>query len=667
MLKDRIRQLISALYSSGQFVRNWSAIAILGTGVFAFLLCAYGIYESDCNNKCVFDRASNSAYESMQATLLSNPLNETDRKSNWAICSGRILAVIFTLLVAIEVILRLFRDSFRLLRLTWTPSDKVLVCGLGRIGFQKTMELLEQGKQVVVVELKESTQNTKLVEKAGAIIVQGDVTDALGMEEHICRWPQEIYLVTGHDHSNVTAMENIRMIRKEQTNAGKKPTPVTCYLHLYDNGLEQEVRRSQANQNKDSNRDDLIQIKVFNILSQAAKQLVRDFASKNIRPSAQDQVALYVIFGFGQMGKSLLREIAEQAHFENRKRSRVLVLTPDAEKECDDFLAKWGRLSPRTVLEDIAEAKFDPLCDAWGSRKARPLPPFQVDAEEAVEYVANVQFCEFSSSAISDSVVNELVRLAEGQGVCPAVAFCFDEGEVNFKLANQLNGVLQTAHGINSDLTHLEKLEEGKESPCQRLTEFHLPIFAFLPQNKALCEMFANSNDKYPVVPFGDAVSALVETFDPTVEEVAIEIARSYETNTNGNQYELDDYLPLWKRKDYWDRHSNLSAAEHAQLKLRLLGYTLAKGESSSSISIDEISLEQRAMLGLVEHNRWMAERLMTGWSYGPRSDQPPRRPSICDKSLLAAEELLKDYEQVEAVIKYWIEKGFHLEELAET
>ena len=230
MLKDRIRQLISALYSSGQFVRNWSAIAILVAGVLAFSLCAYGIYKSDSNDKGFLDRASNSVYESTQATLLSKALNETDRTSNWAICSGRVLAVIFTLLVAIEVILRLFRDSFRLLRLTWTPSEKVLVCGLGRIGFQKTMELLEQGKQVVVVELKESTQNTKLAEKAGAIIVQGDVTDALGMEEHICRWPQEIYLVTGHDHSNVTAMENIRMIRKEQTNAGKNRllSPAIC-------------------------------------------------------------------------------------------------------------------------------------------------------------------------------------------------------------------------------------------------------------------------------------------------------------------------------------------------------------------------------------------------------------------------------------------------------
>ena len=667
MLNARIRHLIRMLLAAGKFVRAWAAVAILVSGVLAFSLCAYGIYLADSQNKVLFDRASNSIYEASQATLLSKPLNEPDRDSNWAIYSGRLLAVIFTLLFAIEVVLRLFRDSFRLLRLTWSPSEKALVCGLGRIGFQKTMELLKQGKQVVVVELKESTQNSKLAEKAGAIIFQGDVTDALVMEEHIHRAPKEVYLVTGHDHSNVTALENIRLIRNKEINAGRKPLQVSCFLHLYDNELEQQVRRSQSEQcavNQDG--DCGIQIKVFNILSQAAKQLVVDLASESIRPQAHDQVALYVIFGFGQMGQSLLREIAEQAHFENRKRSRVLVLTPDAAKACDDYLAKWGRLSPRTVHDTISAVKFDAECDPWVSRKARPLEPFQIDAEEAVEYVANVHFCEASGAAISDAVVNELVRLSEEQGVCPAVAFCFDEGEVNFKLANQLNEILRSAHGINRDLSHLSNLDDEKKSQYQRCTEFHLPIFAFLPQNEALCELFSNSSDKYPLQAFGDAASALAQTFDPTIEQVAIEIARKYEKNTNGDQYGPDEYLPLWKQKDYWERNSNLSAAQHAQIKVRLLGYRLVNNKSASSISIAKISLEQQAMLGLVEHNRWMAERLMMGWSYGPRSEQPPRRPSIVDKSLLPAEELVKDYEQVEAVLEYWQAKGFHLKAITE-
>ena len=170
MLNARIRHLIRMLLAAGKFVRAWAAVAILVSGVLAFALFAYGIYLADSQDKVLFDRASNSIYEASQATLLSKPLNEPDRDSNWAIYSGRLLAVIFTLLFAIEVVLRLFRDSFRLLRLTWSPSEKALVCGLGRIGFQKTMELLKQGKQVVVVELKESTQNSKLAEKALSLI-----------------------------------------------------------------------------------------------------------------------------------------------------------------------------------------------------------------------------------------------------------------------------------------------------------------------------------------------------------------------------------------------------------------------------------------------------------------------------------------------------------------
>ena len=109
---------------------------------------------------------------------------------------------------------------------------------------------------------------------------------------------------------------------------------------------------------------------------------------------------------------------------------------------------------------------------------------------------------------------------------------------------------------------------------------------------------------------------------------------------------------------------SNLSAAQHATIKLRILGYQLVEGKSGSTVSLEQVGLEQKAMLGIIEHNRWMSERLMMGWSFGPRSQQPPQRPSICDKSLLSAEELAKDYEQVDAVFKYWLSKDYHLERI---
>ena len=662
MVRRKLRLFLKLAKSTWRCGRSWSALFILIVAFLGFASNFYGVYCSLPDGHGVFDRITDSAYESTQAMLLGTPLN--GKNYNGWIGFGRLAAICLTAVIAIEVVHRLFRESFRSLRLKCSPREKAFVCGLGRIGYQKTQELIEEGKQVTVVELKDSSHYTKLAEKAGAIVFQGDVTDVLGLDEHIRRGPCEIYLVTGHDHSNITALENIRSIRDQQISNGKTLTPVTCYLHISDYVLEQEVRRSQVERDaKNDDEIDSVQVKLFNIFSQTGNQLIVDhLAAENIRPREHDEVALYTIVGFGQMGKALLRDIAEQAHFENRKRSRVLVLTPNAAQECDNYLARWGRLSPRNVVESIADVSFDSDCDAWSSRKARPLLPFQVDSEQAVEYVANVQFCEYSGAAFSNDLTNHFVRLAEEQGVCPSVMFCFDEGEQNFKLASQLNETLQADHGINKDLGFLKGLDSNKKDQYRRQSEFHLPVFVFLAQSETLGNLFTCS-EKYPLTAFGDVAKSLKHTFNNPIEEIAISIAKAYEINTNGQPFKTpDEYRPVWRKKLYWDRYSNLSAAQHALLKLRLLGYQLKKGKSTSKVSLKQIGLEQKAMLGIVEHNRWMSERLMMGWSYGPRSEQPPQRPSICDKSILPAEELLKDFEQVEAVFKYWLEEDYHLE-----
>ena len=667
MIKKGLQQFIDLISSTWGWVRRWSALIVLIVASFAFLTNFCGVYCSETGQCDWLDCITNSAYKSTQATLLGEPLN--DRAYNGWIGFGRVAAICLTTIVAVEVIGRLFRDSFRILRLKLSPREKAFVCGLGRIGFQKTQELLAEGKQVTVVELQESSHYTKLAEKAGAIIFQGDVTDALGLNEHVRRCPSEIYLVTGHDHSNITALENVRFIRNQQFKDGKTLAPVTCYLHISDYILEQEVRRSQVERDAASaDVVDSVQVELFNIFSETGRQLIFDhLAAGNIRPRQQNEVALYVIVGFGQMGKALLRQIAEHAHFENKKRARVLVLTPNAQQECDDYLARWGRLAPRVVFETIMEVNFDAECDAWGCRKARPLPPFQVASDKAVEYVANVQFCEYAGSAVSKDLTSHLVRLAEDQGVRPAVMFCFDEREQNFKLANQLNETLQSDHGINKDLGFLQGLIDEKRSLYRRQSEFHLPVFVFLPQSEALCNAFICSKEKYHMIPFGDVVSALKNAFDHSIEEIAIEIAKAYETNANGEPFKSrEEYLPIWRQKSYWDRHSNLSAARHSLLKLQLLGYRPDKGNENgpSALSFDGIDLEQKVMLGIIEHNRWMSERLMMGWCFGPRSEQPPQRPSICDKSCLPPDELIKDFEQVCAVFNYWQKAGYHMDEI---
>jgi len=54
-----------------------------------------------------------------------------------------------------------------------------------------------------------------------------------------------------------------------------------------------------------------------------------------------------------------------------------------------------------------------------------------------------------------------------------------------------------------------------------------------------------------------------------------------------------------------------------------------------------------------VEHNRWLAERLVNGWQFGKRSDERKLRSAIVDWNHLGIDEAAKDYAQVDDLFEW--------------
>ena len=102
---------------------------------------------------------------------------------------------------------------------------------------------------------------------------------------------------------------------------------------------------------------------------------------------------------------------------------------------------------------------------------------------------------------------------------------------------------------------------------------------------------------------------------------------------------------------------SNEDAAAHGDIKLDCLGWTrvpLAPEESAGEGPIP--TAEQ------IEHNRWMGERLSSGWRYG----QPRRRPEnrrrlslVAWERLADAEERAKDEMHVRSLLAIYREIGY--------
>ena len=601
-----------------------------------------------------------SMYETGQVVSLNMDPHEKDY--NPAIGIARVGSVLLAALVAIAAIGRLFRESVQRLRLAVRGKRNIMVCGLGSIGCELVNEFTSKGDFVVVHDLAIDTYAGKRAEEGGAVVVQSDITDEESLRGYVTSEPRAAYFVTGNDQSNLAALANICSLRAAyQQSKGIKLQTVECYVHITDPKLHHAVSHTLY-ESAVVARETGVSIRPFNIFHQTAAQLIIDKLT-TVRPRGRDQVALYVIFGFGRMGQAMLRELTELAHFENQKRSRIVVLSPDAATACRSCLAKTGQLSPRFVRDTLVDFEFDPRCDEWTSRNERLAGNYAVDDENAVEYAANVHFIDADESAVSQADVGELVRLATEQDVCPAVLFCYDEDETNFRLATELNAYLKSHHGVNQDLQSI--LPEERER-YQRGEEFHLPIYCYLPHSPALRKLLNDRDEKYPVVPFGDVAEGLARVHDRSVEQIAMEIARGHEKS----EFTVEDFAQeVWPRKQYWERHSCMLAAQHALVKVQMLGYRLrppsnAPIEQEDAYAVLDPPHEQRALLALVEHNRWNAERLLLGWKYGKRMNQPPTRPSLTAKSQLPGNELEKDFLQIRAIFEHFRDRGYQFHKI---
>ena len=183
-----------------------------------------------------------------------------------------------------------------------------------------------------------------------------------------------------------------------------------------------------------------------------------------------------------------------------------------------------------------------------------------------------------------------------------------------------------------------------------------LPIFTFLPRSRPLRRVLSETVDSNPaaVRPFGNVQQGLMRAHDTLVEDLAFEIAYDYHVNDatakSKEPQTRVEFRDTLLSKPYWEQESNLYAAEHKRVLVQLMGYKIEEDTSkpgTNKLNFAGLSDEIKKTMALVEHNRWMAERLLINWCYGPRSDHPPQRPSFCVKQYLSDDDWQKDVSQI--------------------
>ncbi|MBX3316170.1 MAG: NAD-binding protein [Phycisphaeraceae bacterium] len=550
-------------------------------------------------------------------------------------------------LVAFEALTRLFADSIQqaLLR---RKRGHIVICGLGATGLGLVRHLREPNGStagnpprpyVVVIDANPSNEHIERCRELGAVVIHGDATDEKLLERVRAERAAQVYFVTGSDEANIEGACDLRqLVHALPTSEAARPQ-VSIHLRRPELALLLEPVARPA-----SAHSQPLDVQCFNILEQAADDVVARVLMP-LRPRTTDQVLHVVIVGVSPVAQRLAVRIADRAHFENCKRTRMTILvSPNDRAAVESFNGQYPRFFPNEIRDpwNPESAKDD-----WGFGVRNSKSDHPSERAQGVTFAVNGGFAEHTGGLSSPDVRSSIVALANAPGVVPVVVVCGDDDEE----------ICTTAIDLQAEL-----VARCTTAPQTGDSQRRVTVAAYVPSRPRLAELVRQSGVVVFGVPGGMcALTSLASSAQrPLAEQLAMQyLARTSksqpvhaaESTRSNSTPEANTHfvnLPLWERR------SNLAAAGHLPVKLAAVGLCVVRrGPTSETLDGFTLPPESRKLLAVMEHNRWLADRLVSGWQFGKRSDEYKLRSAIVDWSHLSQDEADKDYAQIDDLFRW--------------
>lgn len=625
------------------FARTWVGTVIFVLAVFAFVCGLTGFaWEyafAKVDPTAVADGTASAPadwsipiFKTVQLFLLNAGAEDDLRAPSWLLFVARLAAALLFLVVSSTFILRVVDEARRLPR-QLTQSDHVVICGLGRVGLQLLDDLHQAGKarRVVIVESDPTNRWLEYARTLGAAIVVGDCTKSESLIRARAAYAREAFVVTGDDGENLEVAAELDVILSRTKARAER---LRLYVHVADMHLASTLRPYCPSLHS----TDQIEIHVFNVLKSAATQVITEQVWR-FAAQLPDEVAHLAIVGFGPMGQAIAVQLAHLAHFPNRKRNRVTIAADRVGLKARSFLSRYARFTSWTESA-MGVTAFPAMADEWAWNQ-HPLPAdVAIEEPDAVQYVCNAEFIDLPQGLVHESFAAGLLRRFESSKVKPMVFVCEQSDQENFDQAARLREFF---------------LNAGRPD---------IPIFVWLKEQSALAAALgrrANESFGDPssmIIPFGDSANAagyreITQPMREPLAEVAHGAWRDAEIQ-NGRPAP-----PPWEASEDFQRESSLAAADHMLLKLRTVGVTLVRKSDATQRGgrfVREFSAATRRALAEMEHYRWTAERLMSGWRYCRKSLSDAKNNQKMRKlnhnlTTFEKADAEKDFEQITAVV----------------
>ena len=515
----------------------------------------------------------------------------------WQLELARVLAPLATATALLAAMARIFADRVEMLRLAryrW----HVVVCGLGRKGYQLVKEFRAVRWRVVAIESDEENNWTEACRDLGAIVLVADATDASVLAKARVVRAGHVIAVCGDDGANIEIAVRCHQLagqaRTHWQNRVKRflPRPwrragpnVRCHVQIVDLQLSDLFRRHAVCNNLDPH----FSAEILNIYENSSRLALMDHPLDGEGIPWNDNRAVHlVIVGFGRMGQSLALQAARMGHYANGKRLRLTAIDRDATKRNRVFTNRYPQ--------------FGQVCD------------FEVIEGESDD----------------PELQGQIVDLADAPETLTTLAVCLDDDSEALMCALD---ILHKLSGLPTQFLVRMTDEAGLAS---------------------LLEGAVDGSGQPVNVNTFDASESVV-TLEMLLKHELDRLAQSIHDDFRENRRkegrpETDKSMQPWDTLCSDFRDSNRQQADHIPVKLRAIGCRTERSGSSEpngrstfrfSGEADEVEI-----LARMEHARWCAERLLAGWTYGPAPKNVAKKthPDLVDWEDLSDQ--IKEYDR---------------------
>lgn len=509
----------------------------------------------------------------------------------------------------------IFWNQFVVLRrrlwLTWRARDHVIICGVTREGMTLLKNCRVSGHPAVLVESINTEDETSRNLMLQAGFVPGDVCDQAFLKTLQIQRASHLVLCARNDLENIRAAlaAGTYMSGIQDLEAHK----LTCHVMIFEQGLRQELDCMKAFPHQNEN----FRVEVISPHEHAARLLFEKsgFLLDGAGVGASSSlVPRLIIIGCGQMGHAVLHQAGRIGQFANGKAVEIFVIDADT----SEFEAHLRHCCPEFVKHN---------------------PPVFRDISP--------------DSATLPGVVAALCAQASGP---VRIVLTLGNERLDFVAARRIYRELEKRRlsAMIATRTHsAEGLAEFLEKPDQ-VPAGNLGLIGF----GAMQEVFSHEN-----------------VLDIFRDRLAIAFHYYYTDAQKLLGHTLDDNASIQDWEELADclKDSNRGVADHVDVKLRAVGCCqkriprktdgLTKQELKDlqelkKNRVKEFEPAEIEVLARMEHDRFIAERALAGWSWtdGVKDSALKLSSASVPWEKLSHADQQKDFQQVRDLprILYW-------------